>query len=406
MAAQKRLRGKWVIILAVVCAVVGGSWWYWHTRVESNTQYQTTMVTRGDLIQYVTATGQLNPETNVTVGSQISGIIFRLYADWNSHVTNGQVVALIDSATYRANLQQVQSDLANARATLELAQVNARRAKELFDGKLIPQSDHDTSIATLHQAEASVLNKEAAVTNSQVNLDRCTIVSPVDGIVISRSVDVGQTVAASLSAPTLFQIANDLSRMQIDASVSEADIGGVAVDQDVDFTVDAFPSRTFHGRVVQVRNAPITVQNVVTYDTVISVNNEDLKLKPGMTANVSVIVAQRDGVLKIPNAALRYRPPEAATNATPYAAGTGPGPGGSSGARTKGERRSTRPIYILKDNKPQPVQIKTGITDGKDTEVTGGDGLSESNMVITAAISKQGSAPTQAANPLGGMRRF
>ena len=407
MAEQKRGWTKWVIVLAVVGAVVGGSWWYWRIRGESNPQYQTAMATRGDLIQYVTAAGQLNPETNVTVGSQISGIISHLYADWNSHVTNGQVVALIDPATYLANFQQVQSDLANARASLELAQVNARRAKELFEGRLIPQSDYDTSIATLHQAEAAVLNKAAALTNSQVNLDRCTIVSPVDGIVISRNVDVGQTVAASLSAPTLFQIANDLSRMQIDASVAEADIGGVAVDQDVDFTVDAFPNRTFHGRVVQIRNAPITVQNVVTYDTVISVNNDDLKLKPGMTANVSIIVAQRNDVLKIPNAALRYRPPEAATNATARATSTGSRPGGAPGSHSKGERRSTRTVYILKDNKPQPVQIKTGITDGKDTEVTGGDGLSESNMVITSAITKQASsAPAQAANPLGGMRRF
>jgi HlyD family secretion protein len=347
--------------------------------------------------------------TNVQVGSQISGIISHLYADWNSQVTNGQIVALIDPATYRANVLQVQSDLTNTRAGLELAQVNARRAKELFDSKLIPQSDYDTAIANLHQAEATVQNKQAALTNAQVNLDRCTISSPVDGIVISRNIDVGQTVAASLSAPTLFVIANDLTKMQIDANVAEADIGGIEEDQNVDFTVDAFPNRTFHGQVVQIRNSPITVQNVVTYDTVIGVNNADLKLKPGMTANVSIIVAERNDTLKIPNSALRFRPPESGTNTVPRAGGAGQRPGGAgsrpggTGSRPKGERRSTRTIYVLKDNKPQSIQIKTGITDGIYTEAT--EGLSENDKVITAATTRQtgGAQPT---NPFGGMRRF
>jgi HlyD family secretion protein len=406
MAERKRRWVKWVVVLAVAGAVLGGGWWYWRKGRGSEAQYETTAVTRGKLVQTVTATGQLNPVTNVTVGSQISGIISHLYADWNSHVTNGQVVALIDPATYQANFQQVRSDLANARAALELAQVNERRAKELFDDKLIPQSDFDTAIANLHQAEATVLNKQAALTNSQVNLDRCTIISPVDGIVISRNVDVGQTVAASLSAPTLFQIANDLTKMQIDANVAEADIGGIEEEQNVDFTVDAFPNRTFHGSVVQIRNSPITVQNVVTYDTVISVSNDDLKLKPGMTANVSIFIAQRDDAIQIPNAALRFRPPEtakAASSPKPPGAASGAGrPGAGSGGRAKGGR--TRTVYVLKNNKPEPVQIKTGITDGTYTEVT--EGLSENDKVITSAIAKQGSASAQSASPFGGMRRF
>jgi HlyD family secretion protein len=203
-----------------------------------------------------------------------------------------------------------------------------------------------------------------------------------------------------MSAPTLFQIANDLAKMQIDANVAEGDIGGVEVGQNVDFTVDAFMNRTFHGQVVQIRNAPITVQNVVTYDTVISVNNADLKLKPGMTANVSIIVAERDDALKIPNAALRFRPPDASTNAAPRAAG-----GGMSGTGPRGGRRSARTVYVLKDNKLQPVQIKIGITDSISTEVT--EGLSESNKVIIAAMAKQGNAASsQPASPFGGMRRF
>ena len=226
-SGTKRRLWKWIILALGVVALSALGLWYFKYRGDSAPQYQTAEVTRGDLAQLVTASGQLNPVTNVQVGSQISGIISHLYADWNSQVTNGQIVALIDPATYRANVLQVQSDLTNTRAGLELAQVNARRAKELFDSKLIPQSDYDTAIANLHQAEATVQNKEAALTNAQVNLDRCTISSPVDGIVISRSVDVGQTVAASLSAPTLFVIANDLAQMQIDANVAEADIGGI-----------------------------------------------------------------------------------------------------------------------------------------------------------------------------------
>jgi HlyD family secretion protein len=232
-------------------------------------------------------------------------------------------------------------------------------------------------------------------------LARCTIYSPVNGIVISRNVDVGQTVAASLNAPTLFVIANDLTKMQIDANVAEGDVGGVEEEQNVDFTVDAFPNRTFHGTVVQVRNSPITVQNVVTYDTVISVNNPDLKLKPGMTANVSIIVAERSDVLRIPNAALRFRPPEASTNSAPRATGGG----GSGAGRPKGERRPTRTIYVLKADKLQPVQIKTGITDGIYTEIT--DGLGENDKVVTSATYKQSSGGTAPpSNPFGGMRRF
>lgn len=402
----KRRPWKWVILVTALIALSVLGLWYFKYRGDSTPQYQTAEVTRGDLAQLVTASGQLNPVTNVQVGSQISGIISHLYADWNSQVTNGQIVALIDPATYRANVLQVQSDLTNTRAGLELAQVNARRAKELFDSKLIPQSDYDTAIANLHQAEATVQNKQAALTNAQVNLDRCTISSPVDGIVISRNIDVGQTVAASLSAPTLFVIANDLTKMQIDANVAEADIGGIEEDQNVDFTVDAFPNRTFHGQVVQIRNSPITVQNVVTYDTVIGVNNADLKLKPGMTANVSIIVAEHDDVLRIPNAALRYRPPEPATNAVSRAAPAGPRAGGSSGPRPRGERRSTRTVYVLKGNKPQPVQIKTGITDQIYTEVT--EGLGEKDKVITSSNTRQASgASSQPASPFGGgMRRF
>jgi len=305
---------KWsIIVLAVVTVVLAGVWYFGGDR-SGVPQYQTVLVARGDLVQIVTATGTLNPVTNVTVGSQISGIIQSLYADWNSAVKANQVVAQLDPATYQASVAQAEGDLANSRANLELTAIEAKRASELYTNNLIAESDHDTAVANLHQAQAMVQIKQASLDNARVNLSRCTIYSPVDGTVISRNVDVGQTVAASLSAPTLFIIANDLSQMQIDANVSEADIGNVEEGQNVTFTVDAFPDRKFNGKVRQIRNSPTTVQNVVTYDAVIDVNNADLKLRPGMTANASIITAERDGVMKIPNAALRFRLPEPSTN--------------------------------------------------------------------------------------------
>ena len=405
MANTKKKRSwKWVVLIAGVVLLTTIGLWYAKLRHDSAPQYQTTPVARGDLTQLVTATGQLNPVTNVQVGCQISGRIAKLYVDYNSPVTNGQLVAQIDPGTYLTNLHQAQGDLANAQAALELTKVNAVRAQELYESKLIPHSDYDQAMANLHQAEATIQVKQAALEKTQVDLQYCTIYSPVDGMVISRSVDVGQTVAASFNAPVLFVIANDLTKMQIDANVAEADVGGVEEHQNVDFTVDAFPNRTFHGAVVQVRNSPLTVQNVVTYDTVIGVNNPDLKLKPGMTANVSIIVAERNGVMRVPNAALRFHPPETgtSTNATPRAPG-GTYPGGAAGSRPKGERRPTRTVYVLKDDKLQPVQVKVGITDGINTEVT--EGLSENDKVVTTAIYKQGSSGS-AASPFGGMRRF
>src|SRR5467141_822756 len=288
-----------------------------HLRTGGAATYQTANVTQGSITQSVTATGTLNPVVNVQVGSQVSGNIAKLFADFNSQVKAGQVVAQIDPALFQATVTQAEGDLANAQAALELAKVNAARTKELFARKTSAQADLDQAMANLHQAEANVKIKQGALDKAKADLDHCTITSPIDGVVISRNVDVGQTVAASLQAPIIFQIANDLAKMQIDSNVAEADVGAVSVDQNVDFTVDAFPTRTFHGKVVQVRNAPITVQNVVTYDTVIGVNNSDLKLKPGMTANVSIIIEHKDNVLQLKNAALRYRPPDAATAVQP-----------------------------------------------------------------------------------------
>jgi HlyD family secretion protein len=369
--------------------------------------YQTATITRGPITQAVTATGTLNPVVNVQVGSQVSGNIARLFVDFNSQVKAGQVVAQIDPALFQATVTQAEGDLANAQAALELAKVNAKRTQDLFAKKTSSEADVDQAIANLHQAEANVKIKQGALDKAKADLDHCTITSPIDGVVISRSVDVGQTVAASLQAPVIFAIANDLTKMQIDANVAEADVGVVKVDQNVDFTVDAFPMQTFQGKVVQVRNAPITVQNVVTYDTVIGVSNPDLKLKPGMTANVAIIVAHKDDVLQIKNAALRYRPPDATPVETKRTSTSRPGRPGGGRSSAGQEGRAERTVYVLPSgaSRPQPVQVKTGISDGITTEVI--EGLKEGDRVVTAELASTTTAPSPPANPFsGGRRRF
>jgi HlyD family secretion protein len=369
--------------------------------------YQTATITRGPITQAVTATGTLNPVVTVQVGSQVSGNIAKLFVDFNSEVKAGQVVAQIDPVLFQATVTQAEGDLASSQAALELAKVNATRTQELFAKKTSSPADVDQAMATLHQAEANVKIKQGALDKAKADLDHCTITSPIDGVVISRSVDVGQTVAASLQAPVIFAIANDLTKMQIDTNVAEADVGVVKVDQTVDFTVDAFPMQTFQGKVVQVRNAPITVQNVVTYDTVIGVSNPDLKLKPGMTANVSIIVAHKDNVLQIKNAALRYRPPDATPVETKRTSTSRPGRPGGGRSNAGQEGRAERTVYVLSSgaSRPRPVQVKTGISDGITTEVI--EGLKEGDRVVTADLASTTTAPSPPANPFsGGRRRF
>ncbi|HVV73177.1 MAG TPA: efflux RND transporter periplasmic adaptor subunit [Verrucomicrobiae bacterium] len=448
---------KRLFLVLLLGAAAAGAWWYFKGRGESPPEYQTTAVTRGNLTQVVTATGQLGPVLNVQVGSQISGIVKHLFIDYNSTVKSNQVIAEIDPSTYQINVMRAQAQLANSKANLSLAQVQARRSDELFQSKLISASDHDTAQAQLEQAQAQVQSDEANLKNAQVQLSYCTIYAPVDGVVISRNVDVGQTVAASFNTPTIAVIANDLTKMQIDALVSEADIGGVAVGQNVNFGVDAYPYRTFHGQVSQIRYGAITNQNVINYDCVIGVQNNDLKLLPGMTANVSIITAERNEVLKIPNAALRFRPPEqvggSRTNMSFQAtgqpgagagqfAGQGGGRRGDAGERSGGggrsgngsraergsgggaggvgskgarpERQVTRTVYVLArglDAKHEatlkPVQIKVGISDGVSTEVL--SGLEEGEQVVTGMIvtGENGPAGGPARSPFGGgFRRF
>ena len=466
MADNKSGLWKWSIVLLLLSGGLIGGWKYYRQTVkEPLPDYRTVDAAIGDIVQSVTANGGLSAVKNVAVGSQISGTIKEIRADFNSRVKMGEIIAQIDPATYEQNVDQADAELASARASLELADLNNKRATALLKNALIAPAEADKTIADLHQAQAVVRMREASVKKAKVDLERTTIYAPISGMVISRNVDVGQTVAASFSTPTLFQIANDLTKMQIDAMVSEADVGGVEESQPVEFTVDAFPGRQFQGVVKQVRFAPTTNQNVVTYTTVVEVNNDDLKLRPGMTVNASIIIAKRSNVLRIPNAALRFRPVEnsSKTNKTAVAKGGGSnrtataamtgdgskpgsgsaspderrrrfeqmspgereafrermrarggegGPPGASGARRSGRELSTRTVYVLKKSGPsiaketvvlEPVTVKLGVSDGAYTEVL--EGLKEGDAIVAGVNPPAGtkSASAQpAANPFGG----
>ena len=334
-------------------------------------KYETARITRGDIVQHVTASGTLSAVVSVDVGSQVSGKISALYVDFNSPVKKGQLVAEIDPTVYQAAQRQAEGELASAQATVTLKRQNLERKKTLLPLKAASHLDLDQAVAELAQAEASVVIKQASLESATANLGYCKITAPVDGVVISRKVDAGQTVIAAMSTPVLFTVAQDISKMNISAAVSEADIGQTREGQTVDFTVDAFPDEVFQGKVTQVRKSPTTTQNVVTYETIISVDNPQQKLFPGMTANVSILVSEQKGVLKIPNTALRYTPPDnAAFEMTP----------------PQKLERNQRLIYTTSDNgaKLKPLVIKAGITDGVDTEIL--DGLNQEAPVVTSTL--------------------
>lgn len=374
---KKRLIGILVVIFLGIAA------FFFLRSKENELKYRTEKITKGDIVTTVTATGTVNAVTTVLVGTQVSGTIKNIHVDFNSPVRKGQLIAMIDPATFEAQVEQARANLFSAKANVEKAEaalLDAKRTmdrnRELFSRNLIARSELDTSETNYEAAraqvsatKAQVAQTEAALKNAQTNLGYTKILSPVDGVVISRNVDVGQTVAASFQTPTLFTIAQDLTKMQIDTNVDEADIGNVIVRQDVEFTVDAYPDTTFKGRVWQVRNAPITVQNVVTYDVVIKMDNPELKLKPGMTANVSIITSIKKDVLKIPNAALRFRPAEKVTAL----------------AEKKGAG-----VWILEKNNPKRIKVVTGMSDGNYTELVSGDVKEGQEVIIESLIKTKG----------------
>ncbi len=273
-------------------------------------KYRTEKVTRGDVTIQVRATGTINPMRTVQVGSQVSGIIEKIYVDFNSEVRRGQMIAQIDSTALNASVKQAEANVERNQAQVNDAKRNFTRTTELFKKNLVSQADLDATTTAYESAIAQLKQTQAALDQSRVNLRYAIIRAPIDGVVISRDVDVGQTVASSFQTPKLFSIANDLRRMQVEASVDEADIGQITIGQEVTFTVDAYPDEQFSGSVSQVRLSPITVQNVVTYTVIIDVPNPDLKLRPGMTATVSILVNKRENVLRVPTLATRFQPPK------------------------------------------------------------------------------------------------
>jgi HlyD family secretion protein len=379
--------------------VLGGGWaGVRHFQAKPAPRFETASVDRGPIVARVTATGVLSALVTVQVGSQVSGRLKAIAVDFNSAVKKDEVIAQIDPALFIAAMEQARANYTAAQAQVQQAKVKAVdanrlrvRDRALRDKNLIAQADFDTAETNADAADAAVTaavanleQAKASMHQADVNLEYCTIRSPINGVVISRNVDPGQTVAASLQAPTLFTIAEDLRRMQVDTNIAEADVGRLTAGMEATFIVDAYPSDRFKGRIRQIRNAPQTVQNVVTYDAVIDVENPDLKLKPGMTANVTIVYAQEQNALRVTNAALRYRPP-------PELLG-------------KGERRSKgaflgaappkgeRPVWVLKDGKPTPLRVQVGITDGTLTQVLG-DGLSEGDVVVTGTLESGAPAP-------------
>jgi HlyD family secretion protein len=356
---------------------------YWMRDHGAPTNYVSAEVTRGPIVRSVTATGTVNPVTTVQVGTYVSGPISNIYVDFNSSVKAGQLMAKIDSRPYQAQVDLASAALANARAQLRKDQANLayqkitdQRDAELLKQSVISQDAMDSQFSTYNQAlaqigldQASIQQQTASLKSAALNLYYTNIISPVDGTVVSRNVDVGQTVAATYQTPTLFLVAKDLTKMQVDTNVSESDIGGVRIGQPVDFTVDAYTTRVFKGSVVQARQAPITVQNVVTYDVVVGVSNAELLLMPGMTANITIVNDHRDDVLRVPLRALAFSPHQR-------------GAAHSNGARSEHSAR----VWIEDGSGIHPVKIARGLDDGNNVEVLSGD-LKEGDAVVTDRLS-------------------
>jgi HlyD family secretion protein len=381
-----------VVLLVLVLVITGASLAYRHfSATGPEQQYRTQAVEKGEVKQIVSANGTINPVTLVNVGTQVSGTVKKLYVDFNSKVEKDQVLLELDDALLAAQQKQSKANQQSAIASLELATANEARVRSLFGQEYASRLEMDTAVQARKAADAQLQSAKAAVEKDHANLAYTVIRSPVSGVVVDRSVDVGQTVAASLQTPTLFKIAQDLSKMQIDANFAEADIGNIRVGQTVRFTVDAFAGRNFKGEVKQVRLSPTIQSNVVTYDVVVNVNNPEQILMPGMTAYVSIAVEERKDVLLVPNAALRFKP----ANAEPAKRSTGD----AAAAKTGKPKRDafSGNVYVLQGGALAPVIVTLGITDNRNTEIVGGE-IKVGDQVVTGdtlAIS----TPQTANNP-------
>ncbi len=410
------------MVLAAGAALATGGFFTLRARAgDGGPRYETAEVGRGRVAREVTATGTLSPVVTVEVGSQVSGRIQELLVDFNSRVTRGQVIARIDPELVQSDVAKARANLAAARAGVtraeaersdakkKLARMSAMAAQELVAKVEVEtaQATYDSAVAGVSSARAALTQASAALAQQETNLTYTTIRSPIDGIVISRDVSVGQTVAASLQAPKLFTIAEDLAQMEVHTSVAESDVGSLAEGIAVEFTVDAFPAEKFAGRVKQVRYSPTTVQNVVTYDAVVAVDNRELKLRPGMTADVTFLVQEKDDALLVPNAALRFRPPDAPADSE--RAGAGAQRQARGGAGRTG-RASRRVVWKLgPDHQPVAVRVEIGISDGRQTEIVKGD-LAPGDRVMTGiagqapAAGRDAQSQQQQQNPRGGNR--
>jgi HlyD family secretion protein len=402
------MKKKTIVIAIILVLLIGAGGAYLFKNKENGVKFRTEKAVRGDIRASVTATGTMSAVVTVLVGTQVSGTIKQLFVDFNSIVKKGQLLALIDPALQQARVEQARASLQSAGANVEKSEaalLDAKRTLErnrtLFAKNYIARSDldtaetnHQSALAQVNVTRAQVGQARAALQVEETSLRYTRILSPVDGIVISRSVDIGQTVAASFQTPTLFNIAQDLTRMQIDATVDEADIGKILVGQPVQFSVDAYPDIPFDGQVSEIRNAPTTVQNVVTYAVIIKVENPEHKLKPGMTANVSIVTDTRTGVLKIPNAALRFRWTAEKAGGRAKTGESAKNPE----ATANGDARRMQGIWILDRDKPRRVQVTAGISDGNFTEIRSGD-LKEGDAVIIEAL---GGAKKSGSSGFGG----
>lgn len=415
---------KLILIVLLATGGAGALWWFGFHNGRSDVKYRFGKVEKGDLLVTVTATGTVQPFLLVQVGTQVTGTVQKLNVDFNSKVKANEVVAQIDPAPFqavvdqnKANLDRAVADVVRVKALLTQAEKDLARSRELQKKELISASDLDTAVATYDSlaatvkvSDASVAQAQATLESSLVNLRYTTIVSPIDGFVISRNVDVGQTVAASLAAPTIYVISDDMKKIQIQASVAEADIGRIRETQDVTFTVDAHRNDTFKGKVAQIRLSPTTVQNVVTYTVIINADNPDMKLLPGMTANVSFEISQYNDVVKIPNAALRFTPPgmadapmkdpakesppkEASPKKDPAPAGGPPQPGGGNGGAKIRERKTAGRVWVSGPDGPMSVSVTVDVTDGAHTRLVKGE-LAEGQEVIIGIVMEGGDAMT------------
>lgn len=410
------MRARIIFFVLLILLATGGYFWWQGQHKTAEPKYETATVDRAAITQTVSASGTLNPVKLVNVGTQISGVVRVLHADFNDTVTQDQILAELDQSLLKAQLQQSQANLASAEAALRNARLTYDRNLTLFKQDFIPKADLDKAQTDMDTARAQVIAARGQVSRDQVNIGYSVIRSPVSGVIVSRAIDVGQTVAASFQTPTLFTIAQDLKAMQIDTSLSEADVGAVKAGMKARFTVDAFPDRHFEGIVRQVRLNPTTVQNVVTYNVVIDVSNDDLVLLPGMTAFVTIIESEKNDVLRVPNDALNFKPAEriarkpdasANPNAMPVQAGN---IADTATRQTTGEQpaKMNAQVYVLENNRPKSVPITIGMSDSKFTEIVAGN-LKEGDSVIideTGGARKPGGGPGGGRGGMGGPRLF